>query len=111
MQTDVSRPDECCRLADETAALYGGIDILVNSAGNWTLQPIEEVTEESWDRQFDCNLKGAFFCAQAVVPHMLRRGWEDRQHLVSRRLHRLPGRGGLLRQQRRLGDPDEGARC
>ncbi|MCZ7665192.1 MAG: SDR family oxidoreductase [Thermoleophilia bacterium] len=74
MQTDVSRPDECCRLADETAALYGGIDILVNSAGNWTLQPIEEVTEESWDRQFDCNLKGAFFCAQAVVPHMLRRG-------------------------------------
>lgn len=74
VQTDVSRPEECRRLAERVVGAFGGIDILVNSAGNWTLEPIEQVTEESWERQFNCNLKGAFFCAQAVVPHMVQRG-------------------------------------
>lgn len=74
VQTDVSRPDQDRRLADKTAQELGGVDILVNCAGTWKLESLEAISEESWDRQFNVNLKGTFFCVQAVVPHMLKRG-------------------------------------
>ena len=74
VRTDVSRPAESRRLVQQVADEFGGIDILVNCAGVWALEPVEEISEESWDRQFNINLKGAFFCAQAVIPPMLTRG-------------------------------------
>ena len=74
VKTDVSRADEGRRLADKTAEEFGGVDILVNCAGVWKLESLEAISEESWDRQFNINLKGAFFCAQAVIPRMLKRG-------------------------------------
>ena len=51
---------------------FGGIDVLVNNAGINIPQWAEEVTEEAWDRVFDINLKGLFFCAQAVGKIMIR---------------------------------------
>jgi 2-deoxy-D-gluconate 3-dehydrogenase len=51
---------------------FGRIDILVNNAGINIPQWAEEVTEEAWDRVLDINLKGLFFCAQAVGKVMIR---------------------------------------
>jgi NAD(P)-dependent dehydrogenase (short-subunit alcohol dehydrogenase family) len=51
----------------------GAIDILVNNAGgsgDVGVDQIEEVSEELWDEIVDANLKGAFLCCRAVVPHM-----------------------------------------
>lgn len=51
----------------------GRADILVNDAGGVLGQvghPIEEVSPAEWQRIFDVNVTGAFFCAQAVAPHM-----------------------------------------
>jgi 3-oxoacyl-[acyl-carrier protein] reductase len=51
----------------------GAIDILVNNAGgsgNVGVDQIEEVAEELWDEIVDGNLKSAYLCCQAVVPHM-----------------------------------------
>jgi NAD(P)-dependent dehydrogenase (short-subunit alcohol dehydrogenase family) len=51
----------------------GTIDILVNTAGgsgDVGVDQIEEVSEELWDEIVDANLKGAFLCCRAVVPHM-----------------------------------------
>lgn len=45
----------------------GPLDILVNNAGYNRPQPILEVDEETWDAVFDTNLKGVFFCSQAVI--------------------------------------------
>lgn len=45
---------------------YGRIDILVNNAGTNVQQPVLDVTEQDWDLVIATNLKGAFFCAQAV---------------------------------------------
>ena len=47
-----------------------GVHILVNNAGICPLTPIEEISELEWDRVMDVNLKGAFLCAQAVLPTM-----------------------------------------
>ena len=53
----------------------GRIDILVNNAGINVPAPGLEVTEDTWDDQFDTNAKGGFFVAQAAAPGMIERGW------------------------------------
>ena len=56
---------------------YGRVDILVNNAGgsgNVGVDNIEDVTDELWELMLDANLKSAFLCCRAVVPHMKSRG-------------------------------------
>jgi 3-oxoacyl-[acyl-carrier protein] reductase len=55
---------------------FGAIDILVNNAGgsgNVGVEQIEDVPEDLWDEIVDANLKSAYLCCQAVVPHMKNR--------------------------------------
>ena len=52
---------------------YGKIDILVNNAGLNIRSPSAELSWQDWDTVLDTNLKGAFFCAQAVAKEMIKR--------------------------------------
>ena len=75
--TDVSDAKAVANLVSAASAETGRVDILVHSAGGTrgqVGQPVEEVTEEQWQSIFDVNLKGAFICAQAVVPGMKEAG-------------------------------------
>ncbi|QMV40573.1 SDR family NAD(P)-dependent oxidoreductase [Cohnella cholangitidis] len=74
MKLDVTDKEEVIRVFGETAAQYGGIDILVNNAGVSTMNTIEKLTEKEWDFNFDVNIKGMFFCTQAIIPVMRSRG-------------------------------------
>jgi meso-butanediol dehydrogenase/(S,S)-butanediol dehydrogenase/diacetyl reductase len=52
---------------------FGRIDVLVNAAGVEGVGPAHELTQESWDRTVDINLKGSFLVAKHVLPSMLAR--------------------------------------
>lgn len=52
----------------------GPIDVLVNNAANDDRHKFDEVTEDYWDNRLNVNLKHQFFCAQAVVPAMRKKG-------------------------------------
>ena len=67
--TDVGEVDELVRRAVEK---FGSADILVANAGVWEGAPVEEMSEELWDRVLDINLKGTWTACRAVVPHMKR---------------------------------------
>jgi gluconate 5-dehydrogenase len=54
---------------------YGKIDILVNNAGLNIRSPSAEFAWEDWDTVVDTNLKGNFFCAQAVGKEMIKRNY------------------------------------
>ncbi|MBK8161307.1 MAG: L-iditol 2-dehydrogenase [Rhodospirillaceae bacterium] len=81
---DVTRMDSIKAMVDEVVAKAGGIDILVNNAAVFDLAPIVDVTEKSWDLQFNVNTKGLFFTLQAVAQQMMA------QNLVT------PNRGGKI---------------
>ena len=57
---------------ESVAQQFGKIDILVNNAGISISTRIADISEEEWDRVLGINLKGTFFCTQAVLPFMIR---------------------------------------
>jgi NAD(P)-dependent dehydrogenase (short-subunit alcohol dehydrogenase family) len=63
---DITEVNQIRSMVDTAKEAFGRIDILVNNAGINRPQPAVDVTEENWDRIMDTNLKGLFFCAQAV---------------------------------------------
>jgi NAD(P)-dependent dehydrogenase (short-subunit alcohol dehydrogenase family) len=74
---DVSDAPGMKRLADDVAARFGKITILVNNAGINTVKdrrPVHEYAIEDWHRILQVDLTGVFATSQAVVPHILRAG-------------------------------------
>lgn len=69
-QADVSNPHEAQRLIDAALKNFKRIDILICNAGIWEGAPLEEQSEELWDRTIDINLKGTWSVCRAVVPEM-----------------------------------------
>lgn len=57
----------------QTLKTFGRIDVLINNAAVLFKGPIEETTEEVWDRTIDINLKGNFFLALTVGKEMIKR--------------------------------------
>ena len=70
VRADISRLGEAQGLIDEAIEEFGRIDFLVCNAGIWEAAPIEEMSEELWDRTMDLNLKGAWTVCRSAVPHM-----------------------------------------
>jgi NAD(P)-dependent dehydrogenase (short-subunit alcohol dehydrogenase family) len=71
---DVSQSAQMKSLVDEGVRRFGGIDIVVNSAGVRTNGSITEITEAQWDRTLDVNLKGVFIVSRLAIPEMIKRG-------------------------------------
>ena len=74
VKVDVTRKTETLDMAEAALRRFGRIDVLVNNAGSRCLKSFLDHTEEDWHRMIDINLTGHFFCAQAVVPSMLKSG-------------------------------------
>jgi len=69
-RADLSKPEECERLVNVSAEALGRLDILVNMASVYARTPLDDLTATDWDRGLAVDLKGAFLCALAAVPHM-----------------------------------------
>ena len=71
LHTDVANSNSMKQLADYVLKKYGSIDIMVNNAGITHLpKPLEEVSEEEFDKVFAVNSKSVFLCGKFFVPHM-----------------------------------------
>ncbi len=75
VEADVSDAGDVEEFVDRTVEAYGSIDVLHNNAGiPQRSTPVEDVTEETWDRIQDVNLKSAFLGAKYAVPYMREQG-------------------------------------
>lgn len=72
VQGDVSEFIAAKAIADAAVENFGSIDLLVLNAGIWEGAPIEEMSEETWNRVLNTNLKAAWAMTKACVPAMKR---------------------------------------
>ena len=68
---DVADPEQARKLVEGAVDELGGLDLLVNAAGEgFVPKPVEEVTEADWDAAFGVTAKGSFFLVQAAARHL-----------------------------------------
>lgn len=67
---DVSDRNGCHDVIKRVIEEFGQVDVLINNAGISGYRPFDEIDSNDWDRVLDVDLKGVFFCSQAVAPYM-----------------------------------------
>ncbi|MGH7044750.1 MAG: SDR family NAD(P)-dependent oxidoreductase [Acetobacteraceae bacterium] len=72
---DVSDSAAGAAMVQAVASQLGPVDILVNNAGVALIRSVDELTEADFDTTLAVNLKSAFLCTQAVLPHMRSQHW------------------------------------
>lgn len=70
IRADNRDPDSVRAAVEQAAKTFGGLDILVNSAGIYEEASIDQLTLEDFDRTLDVNLRAAFIASRAAVDHM-----------------------------------------
>ena len=115
VETDVSDRNAFGAAVDATIREFGQVDILINNAGFGTTDqthglPWYEWPGEAWDRVVAVNMRGCFFGAQAVAPHMMERGWGRIINVssatfwspVAEAVHYVAAKGGVIGLTRAL---------
>jgi NAD(P)-dependent dehydrogenase (short-subunit alcohol dehydrogenase family) len=74
IQADLQDPDACRRVVDQTVTEFGRLDVLVNMASVYREKAIDALTLEDWNTQMSVDLRAAWLCSQAAVPHLRRAG-------------------------------------
>jgi NAD(P)-dependent dehydrogenase (short-subunit alcohol dehydrogenase family) len=72
IEADLAQPDDCERAVEEAAEAFGRLDVLVNMASIYKARPLDDVTLDEWETQMAVDLRSAWLCARAAVPHMRR---------------------------------------
>lgn len=72
LRGDLADPDACERVVTETVDGLGRLDVLVNMASRYQSTALDDVTVAEWDEQIAVDLRAAWLCARAAVPHMRR---------------------------------------
>ena len=71
---DVTRAEDCERMAATAISQFGAIDILHNNVGISTRADVLEVTEEQWDHIMAVNVKSIVLASKYAIPHMKNSG-------------------------------------
>jgi 3-oxoacyl-[acyl-carrier protein] reductase len=71
VQADVGRKDQVAAMFEQVEKELGEVEILVNNAGIAPFEPFLKVSEETWDRTYDTNVKSIFLCSQLAARKMI----------------------------------------
>ncbi|GCE09354.1 SDR family NAD(P)-dependent oxidoreductase [Dictyobacter aurantiacus] len=74
LAADLASKTAIDRLVKDAYETFGLVDILVNNAGVYPFAPTPQVDETTFDTVITTNVKGPFFLAAALLPHMAERG-------------------------------------
>lgn len=74
LQADVSDGAACADAVARAAEAFGGLDILINSAGIQRYGNVVDTPEDEWDEVIGVNLKAMFLMAKHAMPHLIASG-------------------------------------
>lgn len=72
LHADLREPDACERVVEETVDALGRLDVLITMASVYRRRAIDELTLDDWNNQMEVDLRSAWLCARAAIPHMRR---------------------------------------
>jgi 3-oxoacyl-(acyl-carrier-protein) reductase len=75
VRAGVGHPDDVQAMVEKTIAEFGQVDILVNNAGVNRDRTLRRMAVEEWQEVINTDLNSAFYCTQAVLPHMIERNY------------------------------------
>jgi len=73
-ELDLAEADAAVRAMDQVAARFGGLDALVNVAGTFRWETLEQGSLDTWDLLHRVNLRSAVSASKAALPHLIKRG-------------------------------------
>lgn len=74
MALDVTDFDAVENVMNEVFKQRGSLDVLVNNAGWSKIEPLAEMSRETWLQCIDVDLNGTFNCMRHALPHMIKQG-------------------------------------
>ena len=75
LPSDLTAADSVAAAVEKAVTKLGGIDVLANIAGGFTMgPPLHETPDSDWDLMMELNVRSVFNTCRAVIPHMLRQG-------------------------------------
>ena len=74
IRADLSSPDECHAAVTRTVEALGRLDILLSMASVYTRKPFDDLRVADWNAPLEIDLRAAFLCAHAAMPHMRAQG-------------------------------------
>jgi len=75
VRAGVGHPDDVAAMVEKTLDAFGQVDILVNNAGVNRDRTLRRMSIEEWQEVINTDLNSAFYCTQAVLPHMIERNY------------------------------------
>ena len=72
ISADVGKVSDCDKIISRTVEIFGGVDVLINSAGIYGEGAITSVDEKFFDELFATNVKGTFFTTRAAVNELIK---------------------------------------
>jgi NAD(P)-dependent dehydrogenase (short-subunit alcohol dehydrogenase family) len=70
VRCDLEQPESIAETVAAVMAEFGQLDVLVNNAGTFASEALEDISVEQWDAMFAANTRGPFLMAQAAFPHL-----------------------------------------
>src|SRR5262249_10108176 len=74
VRADISKEEDARRISDTAISRFGGIDILVNNAADFTQIGVERAELADWRRVLGVNVIGTALVAKVAIPHMKAKG-------------------------------------
>jgi len=71
---DIAEPGAAVRALEQVVARFGGLDALVNVAGTFRWETLEQGSVDTWDMLYRVNLRSAVSASRAALPHLRKRG-------------------------------------
>lgn len=107
---DIADEDAVNGMMETAVKAFGSVDILVCNASLRAQKPFREIAVADWHRTLAVTLDGAFFCARAAAPHMIKKRWGRIIGLggmssnlgMANRVHVLAAKAGLVGMMRGL---------
>jgi 3-oxoacyl-[acyl-carrier protein] reductase len=91
IRADISQEFDVNSMISKTIQKFGTVDILVNNAGIGSFAKVADLHVSEFDKMWRVNLRGAFLCTKAVIPHMVAQNSGDIINMAS-----LAGRNAFI---------------